>query len=194
MVLATSILGGDGVTLSDLAAIGGLVSSLAVVTTLAFLMLQMRQADKNQKALLQQGRSARVTDLILKRTEPELSKALARGLQADLTIEDWQVEAVNAFFAALFWSIEDSFLQFRTGLQLATAWETDKATLRGFFAVPACRVSWTMNRHLMSGEYRDLVDGLAREVKPQAPTDIQATWKALMAQELEAAAGHSSAV
>ena len=179
-------------TLSDLAAIGGFVSSLAVVATLAFLVLQMRQADKNQKALLQQGRSARVTELILKRTEPELSKALTRGLHADLAIEDWQVEGVNAFFAALFWSIEDSFLQYRAGLLLSTSWETDAATLRGFFAVPACRVAWAMNRDLMSGDYRDYVDGLAREVKPQAPSGILATWRALMSQELEAAAGHMS--
>jgi hypothetical protein len=77
----------------------------------------------------------------------------------------------------------------RAGLQLSTPWETDEATLRGFFAVPACRVSWARNRHLMSGEYRDLVDGLAREVKPQTPTDIVATWRRLTSQELEAAAG-----
>lgn len=140
-------------TLSDLAALGGLVSSMAVVLTLAFLVLQMRQANKNQMALLQQGRSARVTALILKRTDPELSKTLTRGLQADLAIEDSQVEAINAFFAALFWSIEDSFLQSGAGLLLASSWETDAATLRGFFTVPACRVAWTMNRDLMSGEY-----------------------------------------
>jgi len=161
---------------------------VAVVATLAFLLLQMQQANRNQRALLQQGRSARVTELILKRTEPEWSRALTRGLQADLAIEDWQVEGINAFFAALFWSIEDSFLQYRAGLLLPTSWETDAATLRGFFAVPACRVAWTMNRDLMSGDYRDHVDGLMREIKPQAPSDILATWRMLMSQELAAAA------
>ncbi|HEY5107280.1 MAG TPA: hypothetical protein VII73_11000 [Caulobacteraceae bacterium] len=175
-------------TLSDLAAVGSFVSGVAVVATLAFLVLQMRQANKNQKALLQQGRSARVTELILKRTEPELSKALTRGLQADLAIEDFQVEAVNAFFAALFWSIEDSFLQYRAGLLLSTSWETDAATLRGFLAVPACRVAWTMNRDLMSGEYREHVDALIRDIRPRAPSDSLATWRELMSRELAAVA------
>ena len=151
-------------SLSDLAAIGSFVSGVAVIATLAFLLVQMRQTGKNQKALLQQGRSARVTELILKRTEPELSRALTKGLQADLAIADHEVEAINAFFAALFWSIEDSYLQFRAGLLLATSWQTDAATLRGFFAVPACRVAWLMNRDLMSGEYRDHVDALMRDV------------------------------
>jgi hypothetical protein len=170
-------------SLTDLAAVGGFVSSLAVVATMALLLLQMRQVDRNQKALLQQGRSARVTDLILRRTESELSKALTKALQADMSIEDSQVEVVNAFFAALFWSIEDSYLQFKAGLLLPSSWETDAATLRGFFSVPACRVAWLMNRHLMKGEYRDHVDALMREIEPLPPTDILAAWKSHMAGE-----------
>jgi hypothetical protein len=175
-------------SLADLSSLGSFISGLAVVITLIFLLLQMRQTDKNQKALLQQGRSARVTELILKRTEPELSKALTRGLQADLTIDESQVESINAFFAALFWSIEDSFLQSRAGLLLSTSWETDDATLRGFFAVPACRVAWIMNRDLMSGAYRNYVDALMRDIKPRAASDTLATWKTLMSQELAAVA------
>ena len=61
-------------TFADLSSLGGFISGIAVVITLIFLLLQMRQTDKNQKALLQQGRSARVTELILKRTEPELER------------------------------------------------------------------------------------------------------------------------
>ena len=173
-------------TFADLSSLGGFISGFAVVITLIFLLLQMRQTDKNQKALLQQGRSARVTELILKRTEPELSRALTRGLQADLSIEGFQVESINAFFAALFWSIEDSFLQYRAGLLLSTSWETDDATLRGFFAVPACRVAWTMNRDLISGDYRNYVDALMRDIKPSAVSDTLAIWRKLMSRELAA--------
>ena len=175
-------------TLADLSSLGSFISGLAVIITLIFLLLQMRQTDKNQKALLQQGRSARVTELILKRTDPELSKALTRGLHADLTIEGFQVESINAFFAALFWSIEDSFLQYRAGLLLSTSWETDAATLRGFFSVPACRVAWVMNRDLMSGDYRNYVDAPMRDIKPRAASDTLATWKILMSRELAAVA------
>ncbi|HEX4096747.1 MAG TPA: hypothetical protein VHX64_08460 [Caulobacteraceae bacterium] len=180
-------------SLSDLAAVGSFVSSAAVVATLALLLLQMRQVDRNQKALLQQGRSARVTELILRRTEPELSKALTKALLGNLSIEDSQVQAVNAFFAALFWSIEDSYLQSRQGLLLASSWETDAATLRGFFTSPACRTAWLMNRDLMDGEYRDHVDALMREIKPVAPADILATWRALMEGDLKAASGATAA-
>jgi len=45
-------------SLSDLASIGSFVSGVAVVVTLALLLIQTRQANRNQKALMQQGRSA----------------------------------------------------------------------------------------------------------------------------------------
>jgi hypothetical protein len=46
-------------SLSDLAALGSFVSGVAVMVTLIFLLLQMRQANRNQRALMQRMRSAR---------------------------------------------------------------------------------------------------------------------------------------
>jgi len=175
-------------TLSDLAALGSFLNGIAVVATLAFLLAQLRQANKNQKALLQQGRSSRVTELILRMTQPELSRVLARTGRGDLDIEDSQVGALTAFYAAVFWSIEDSFLQYRAGLLPANSWETDLATLRRFLSGAACRVAWTMAREMMCGEYRDYVDALMREIVPRAPTDTLKTWQSLMSRELGVAA------
>ena len=50
------------------------------------------------------------------------------------------------------------------------------------------RVAWTMAREMMSGEYRDYVDALMREVVPRAPTDTLKTWQSLMSRELGVAA------
>ena len=43
-------------SLSDLAALGSFISGVAVVVTLVFLLVQMRQTNRNQKSLMQQGR------------------------------------------------------------------------------------------------------------------------------------------
>jgi PEP-CTERM motif len=45
-------------TLSDLAALGSFISSVAVLVSLIYLALQVRQADKNQRAIVQQERAA----------------------------------------------------------------------------------------------------------------------------------------
>jgi len=46
---------------SDLAALGSFTSGIAVVATLVFL-LQIRQTVRNQRSLMQQGRTARIVD------------------------------------------------------------------------------------------------------------------------------------
>jgi len=171
-------------TLSDFAAIGSLVSGVAVLGSLVYLSLQVRQTERNQRSILQQGRSARVVDLILRRAEPHLSEATARAARVDPAMEPAQVDAVNAFCSAVLWSIEDSFMQHKAGLFGGSSWELDLATLRGFLRAPYFRVAWIMSRDLTGGEYRTFVDGLMEEIPPQRGVDTLARWKELMAKEI----------
>jgi hypothetical protein len=46
------------ISLSDISSIASLVSSIAVVISLFYLSIQIRQAQKNQRAIMQQGRSS----------------------------------------------------------------------------------------------------------------------------------------
>jgi hypothetical protein len=78
-------------SLSDLASIGSFVSAVAVVVTLAFLTLQMRQTNRNQRALMQQGRSARVADSVLKTAEPAMSERHTRGAAGDRSMTEAEV-------------------------------------------------------------------------------------------------------
>jgi hypothetical protein len=57
--------------LSDLAAIGSLVSGIAVLVSLVYLAQQTRQNSKHTRALIQQGRAIQSAD-ILKNTENAL--------------------------------------------------------------------------------------------------------------------------
>ncbi len=164
------------------------VSSSAVIVTLVFLLIQVRQTNRNQRSLMQQGRSALAVDLILRRTEAHLSEAIARGWRADMSVDASQVDAINSWCGALLWSIENSFMQHQAGLLVGPSWDVDVATLRGFLAQPHFRVAWTINRQFTAGAYRDYVDSLMREIKPQKAFDELETWKELMAKELAATA------
>jgi hypothetical protein len=57
-------------TFSDPASVGSFVSALAVLISLIYLALQVRQAERNQRALMQQGRADRVSGYCLKMAEP----------------------------------------------------------------------------------------------------------------------------
>jgi len=171
-------------SLSDLAALGSFISGLAVVVTLIFLLLQIRQTERNQQSVMQQGRAARTVDFILRSIDPVLCDAIVRANKSDLTLTPTQISAFNAYAVAMYWSIEDSFLQHQKGLLDAASWTTEVATLKSFLLLPAWRVGWEMCRNQSSGEYRQYVDSLLRSVKPMKSFDESSVWRQLMEKQL----------
>ncbi len=169
--------------LSDLAAIGSFVSGVAVVVTLVFLLMQMRQTNRNQRSLMQQGRTARVSETILRCTEPFLSEAMVRGFGGDTTMEPSQIQSFLRQLSALVYNYEDSFLQHRAGTLDSPSWDTDVAALREFFSYPGFRVAWRFNRDFMSGAFRDYVDAIMRGTRGTNRLDLASTWTALLTEE-----------
>ncbi len=171
-------------SLSDLAAIGSFVSGAAVIVTLIFLLLQMRQTERNQRGVMQQGRSGRTVEFILRATEPTLCETIIRANQSDLTLTPVQISAFNTYAVAMYWSIEDSFLQHQRGLLDAASWQTEVATVSQFLILPAWRVAWEMCRNQVSDEYRQFINSLLHSVKPMKSYNESLTWKHLMEKQL----------
>ena len=63
-------------SLSDVATIGSLINSAAVVISLVYLGLQVNQAERNQRASIRHGRATRAVDIILAMGEPSLAMSL----------------------------------------------------------------------------------------------------------------------
>jgi hypothetical protein len=175
---------GSRVSLSDLASIGSFISGVAVVVTLIFLLLQLRQTERIQHGAMQQGRSARTVDFILRANDPVLCETIVRANQSDLTLTPVQIAALNTYAVALFWSAEDSFLQHQNGLLDAASWATEVATLKAFLLLPAWRVGWQMCRNQAGNEYGRFVDSLMQTVKPVKSFDESSIWKDLMKKQL----------
>ncbi|HVN02065.1 MAG TPA: hypothetical protein VMT68_17830 [Caulobacteraceae bacterium] len=169
-------------SLSDLASIGSFVSGVAVVVSFAFLALQMRQTNANQKSLMQQGRSARTVDMLMKMSEPGLSETIINAFDGGPG-ERARVFAFYSFACACFWNYEDSFLQFRAKRLDARGWATDELTLRGLLGNPAYRAVWRMARAGMNADYRDYLDRLMRDVQPSEPRDVAEVWRAYFNEE-----------
>jgi hypothetical protein len=171
-------------SLSDLAAIGSFVSGIAVFFSFFFLALQLRQANRNQKALMQQGRSARTVDILLKMADPAMSEVIAQADTNCGAMSDATIWSFYGFAGAIFWTYEDSFLQFHANTLDASSWESDVTILRRLSGYPAYRVAWKMARDGMSGGYRDFVDGLMRETNSDPTQNLTDLFKIYVAEEL----------
>jgi hypothetical protein len=179
---------GKDMTLSDLASVGSFVSGAAVAISLILLMFQMRQNDKTLRASMQQSRTARYAEQILRPTEPYLCEAVTRASQGDLTMDAFLIQAFVRHTANMFWNSEDVFLQHRSGTIDRLALESDVAILSKFLETPAYRVGWKFNRDYATSEFRAFIDKLIDDVEPRQFGDQVAAWKELMAAELEKAA------
>src|SRR4029077_9167793 len=115
-------------------------------------------SNENQKSLMQQGRSARTVDILMKMTEPTLSETIVNAIRVDAPNDPAKIFAFYAFACACFWNYEDSFLQFQTKTLDARGWATDDLTLTALLRNPAYRAAWKMARAGMSGDYRDYID------------------------------------
>jgi hypothetical protein len=175
---------GAVLTLSDLAAVGNFVSGFAVVVSFAFLALQLRQSNLNQRSLMQQGRSARTVDLLMRITDPKLSETAMRAFRGDPTMSEVEHFAFYGYAAAIFWNYEDSFLQFRAGMLDAKSWESDLSTIRRLFTNPAYRAAWRAARGGIGDDYRVFIDGLMDDIKGEPPRMVQGMMKQYLAEEI----------
>ena len=124
--------------LSDLASIGNFVSGLAVLISLVFLTLQIRQANKNQRAIIQQGRATRISDFLLHVVDPSLLPAWTAGLRGDPKIGADRYFQFMYIARARFISFEDSFLQRRNGLMEEGAFLGHTNAFQQVFNTPGC--------------------------------------------------------
>src|SRR5690348_11172706 len=98
-------------TLTDLASLGSFVSGVAVLISLIYLALELRHAERNQRALVQQGRSARLVDMFMHFAEPDASTVFFKVARGEAAVSTNELVQFNAIFSAQTYSQEDTFLQ-----------------------------------------------------------------------------------
>ena len=176
--------------LSDLASIGSLVSGVAVLGSLIYLALQVRQTDRNQQASIRHGRITRVVDMLLARSDPGVAEAWRRGMQNPDETTQTELSQFLTLCTAMFAHLEDSFYQHEEGLLNEDAFAFALSGTRSMAGYPGFRVAWKSNvRRLHAGRFRDFMDGIIARASREAPSHLPSVdeWRAAFAAELAGA-------
>jgi hypothetical protein len=176
-------------SLSDLASIGSFVSGVAVLISLIYLALQVRQAERNQKAILQQGRAARNADTVLRIAEPGIVEAFRKARTGDVSLSALELEQFILCNRALMYGMEDVFFQHRNHLLDDAAFDSTVNALRFNMSAPGYRAAWKAMRGVHEPSFRDFVDQIVREAAVAPPVDRLAQWTADVSAEQAAMAG-----
>jgi len=172
-------------TLSDIASIGSLISGLAVLISLVYLGLQVRQTERNQQASIRQGRIDRAVELLSAKMEPSVAEAVARGLEGDQDLPSEQLALFVSYTEAYFMHAEDTYYQHAAGLLNDAAFKTFVAYQKYAFTQCGMRVQWKRQRVYYAGAYVTFMDKLLSEAPISTAHDAVADWKAGVAAERE---------
>ena len=165
-------------SLSDLASIGTLISGVAVLASLIYLSMQIRQNTRHSQALIQQGRAARIADTALRIAELRADAGLNDCFEG---APDASAKDISRFLnvaRAVFISAEDSFLQGEEGLLSRSAFESYAASLRAGMGSPGLAAAWLMTREGYEPRFRLFIDAMGGGFGASADRRSTAAWQA----------------
>lgn len=164
-------------TLSDFATMANILSSVALAISLVYVALQVRQAEKNQRGLMQQGRANRVSTDLLHVAEPQMASIWVKGLHAPQTLAGEELERYLMICRATFISAEDSFLQHSAGHLDEGAFRSFTAGVRGQLASSnGLRAAWVLLAHQFGPEFVAYMNRELAQARPQPAQDRPRQW------------------
>jgi hypothetical protein len=171
-------------SLSDLASLGSFVSGFAVLISLIYLALQVRQTKRNQQIAIRHSRATRVVELHLALADLAVADAWLHGSGNPQELTHTELGQFNNLCRALFFHFEDSFYQREDGLLNDDAFETVVAGVRLSARSPGFRAAWRIAQANFGGRFLDFMNGViaGSAVEPPVELSLEA-WKVAFASE-----------
>lgn len=160
------------------------IAAVAVIASLLYLAQQVRQAERVQRATMQQGRADRTSQAALALAHPDLARILQKGMAGDTNLTREEFTQWMQMCRALFLSGEDSFLQHETGMLSDAAFASYVEGVKFYFAMPGMRAAWRLSEAQFGSEFRAFGNAALAQVSKSQATDAYAEWQKLVQSEL----------
>ena len=172
-------------SLSDLASLGSFVSGFAVLMSLIYLALQVRQTKRNQQIAIRHSRATRIVELHMGLADRAVADAWLHGSASPQDITQTELSQFINLCRALFFHFEDSFYQREEGLLNDDAFETVVSGARLSARSPGWRAAWKLARPNFGGRFLAFMDGVVAGAAGGPPVDLSLeAWKVAYASEV----------
>ncbi len=165
-------------TLEQWANVGELVGGIAVVASLIYLAIQIRQ----NTATVKSATLAQNTDIwqgmLLEIAKPEFSQAYLKGAAGK---PDLSAEELRQFYyicRILFVAFENQFYQYsHETLDRDTYLGYERTIKKQLLSAPGFQIYWQLCRQEFSPQFMQRVDDLIREMPQADPMTLAAAWQ-----------------
>jgi hypothetical protein len=159
-------------SLADLASLSTAISGLAVTLSLIYLALQVHQNTKHTRALIHQGRIARIGELAMISAEPDMASMIVTGMDAKATPEDVRRFRFQCWCAASFYGWQDSFAQHRKGLIDEDIFIQMRSAVARAVSTPGVRAEWDTRIRQPGTAFAAFVDEVIATLPKSAPAAV----------------------
>jgi len=170
-------------SLADLASIGSFISGLAVLISLVYVGVQVRQAKLHQQAAIRLGRADRIVNMCFAAGDPAIADAVAKGYSGAEDITETQLTQYHYLARGLFYHCEEEFFQHKEGLANDAYYASFVAGTSQIIREPGLRVQWKLQRAGFLPEFVTFMDRLMEENSVISHPDALAAWKSAVAAE-----------
>ena len=150
-------------SLSDLASVGSFVSGVAVLVSLIYLSLQVRQNTHAHRASAHQDRLNFVKEFLGRITDPSMASVYLRGLSADGEMSEVEFTQYRALMHGWFLGMSEIVWLYERGVLDADRYAGSMEALRGYLLYPGCRAVWQVINPVMPPSFRALVENIIAE-------------------------------
>lgn len=175
-------------SLTDVASLASVLSSLAVCGSLIYLALQVRQTDRNQRTVLQQATSALNVESLWKFGEAHNVALIAKVWNGESEFSQSEATQLAYLMRATMFGLQDQFLLNNRSLVDARQVATHELGVRRILGAPAFRALWVASRGGYAPQFAAYVDALIADAPLDPPLDLAAQIRSTVAQ-LKAAGG-----
>ena len=142
-----------------------LTSVVAIIFSLVFLALEVKQSNQLAKAEIRQALN--VTDMEVYKVQMEediIAKALYK-INKNLPIDDYEEYQLNEFQKFNFRDFDNSFYQYRIGLFDENVWFAYRRIIKSLLTENYIMLMWRNSNQSFSIEFQDEVNNIIKEIK-----------------------------
>jgi len=147
------------ITLEEAYYVAELVGALAVIASLVYLAVQLRQNNKMIRlSTLHDISSLYITCMLSVNHDQESTNLWIKGLSRYEELSPGEKARFLAFMGASMRTLAEQHYQWEQGALDSSTWEGMKALVDDFTQYPGFKVYWALRRHQFSASFRDHVE------------------------------------
>ena len=165
-------------SLSDLASIGSFVSGLAVLVSLIYLSLQVRQNTLAHRVTAHMGRYAFVQQQVQMLMDPAIAALTLKGFQDIENLSELEAYQIHNHLHAFIVGSEEMYWLHAQGSLDDHAFDTQMSVLLQILRSPAGRASWELGKSTMAPPFLKYVEPKLADLPIASPPPFLEQWKA----------------